>query len=494
MTKKILQLIDEINSKNINKLPIVFVYGSFNIIHPGHIRLLNFAKKISGFLIVGVLSKKIENRIILKDLERLKNIKSLNIVDFSFLINHSVLEYIKEIKPNYIVKGKEHETLSEEEIKTVSSYDGRVLFCSGDTFSNEELITSNYEHNKLNDKEVKNYISHHKINKKLILDKINEFSNLKVCIIGDTIIDEYINCSALGMSQEDPTIVVTPMQNNVFLGGAGIVAAHSKSLGANEVFYLSVVGNDENKTIVENKLKENNIKYELLVDESRPTTVKQRFRVGNKTLLRVSYLKQHKIPFEIENKFIEILHRNIKNYDVIIFSDFNYGVVTEKIFKYVKALKGKNNFIIGADCQSSSQIGDISKYKNFDLISCTEREARISIKNNDDGLVVISNKLNKITKAKFILIKLGSEGLLINNYENENEWLTDKLPAFNKNPLDVSGAGDSLLVGVLLSLKNKLSIWEASLIGSIVASCQVAKMGNTPITANEIRDFIVNKL
>ena len=78
----------------------------------------------------------------------------------------------------------------------------------------------------------------HSIKVKDILTVVKDFKKLKICVIGDIIIDEYITCDPIGMSQEDPTIVVTPLDKQVFLGGAGIVAAHAASLGAKVHFFL----------------------------------------------------------------------------------------------------------------------------------------------------------------------------------------------------------------------------------------------------------------
>ena len=75
-------------------------------------------------------------------------------------------------------------------------------------------------------------MSRHSIDKKKIINLIKSFKDKKVCVVGDLIIDEYITCEALGMSQEEPTLVVTPLDSSKFLGGAAIVAAHAAGLGA----------------------------------------------------------------------------------------------------------------------------------------------------------------------------------------------------------------------------------------------------------------------
>ena len=93
----------------------------------------------------------------------------------------------------------------------------------------------------------------------------------------------------------------------------------------------------------------------------------------------------------------------------------------------------------------------------------------------------------KITKAKHIVLKMGSEGILIHLPKKiENEMDTDKISALNTSPVDVSGAGDSMLVATSMALSLKLSIWEAALLGSIAAAIQVSRVGNIPIKNSEI--------
>ncbi len=120
---------------------------------------------------------------------------------------------------------------------------------------------------------------------------VKRFGDIRVCVIGDLIIDEYITCQPLGMSQEDPTIVVTPINSTLFLGGAGIVAAHGAGLGA-AVDLISISGSDGTRDFAAEALAAAGVTAHLLADSSRPTTLKQRFRSKGKTLLRVSHLHQ----------------------------------------------------------------------------------------------------------------------------------------------------------------------------------------------------------
>ena len=141
-----------------------------------------------------------------------------------------------------------------------------------------------------------------------------------------------------------------------------------------------------------------------------------------------------------------------------------------------------------ADSQSSSQTGDISRFNGMNLITPTEREARISARNSEDGLIVLAEQLRQQSSAENILLKIGDEGVLIhaNDSNDDDSWLTDRVSALNSAPRDVAGAGDSLLISSALTMATGGSIWEATLIGSLAAAIQVGRVGNTPLQCKEI--------
>ncbi|MFY9074524.1 PfkB family carbohydrate kinase [Malaciobacter mytili] len=461
------------------------VYGNFNILHPGHLRLLKFAKESADYLIVAVNSNKLTSDPNLFDEKiRLESIQATSFVDEAFILNEDILDYIKRTKPTFVVKGKEHQIEKNKEEEILKSYGGKLLFTSGEIgFSSLDLLNKEFEINDSFIQHEKKYIQRHNIKKDDLVTLINNFSKLNILVIGDTIIDEYITCDPIGMSQEDPTIVVTPLSTKKFIGGASIVAAHAKTLGAN-VSYISVLGEDENYTFIENYLKNLNISAKLYKDNTRPTTLKQRFRALNKTLLRVNHLKQHYINSDIEKDIIKTI-KEFKNLDLIIFSDFSYGILSKTIIEEISLFAQNNNISMVADSQSSSQVGDISKFKNMHIVTPTEREIRLSLNDFESGLVILSSKLKQKSNPKYIFTTLGAEGVMIYN-SNKNELLTDNIPALNLNPKDVSGAGDSFLICASMSNTVGSNIWQAAYLGSIAAAIQVSRIGNIPIKKDEI--------
>jgi rfaE bifunctional protein kinase chain/domain len=482
-------VVQAIRSKARPNARIVFVSGTFNIVHPGHLRLLRFAAECGDYLVVGILRDGLAPNAQLNQETRREGVAAISWVNHAFVLNAAPEDFIGELRPAVVVKGREHEDGANPELAAVQRYGGQLMFGSGDTtFSSLELIRSDTE--LINHSSIirsKEFIDRHQVEMSALSAALNQMRSLKVCVVGDTIVDEYVQCDPLGMSQEDPTIVVTPILTERFVGGAAIVAAHARGLGAQTVEFISVVGNDEASRYVAEKLEAYDVRAKLITDSSRPTTLKQRYRAGNKTLLRVSHLRQHKISKALQQQALDHLIDALKDAHLLIFSDFNYGVLPQDLVDQITDECNRRGVMMVADSQSSSQVGDVSRFRGAALLTPTEREARIALGNFEDGLVFLAEALRQRAQAANVVITLGSEGLLISaRTEEKGQWLTDRLAALNIAPKDPAGAGDSLLVCTAMALALGNTIWESVYLGSLAAACQVGRIGNTPLKVSEL--------
>lgn len=466
---------------------IVFLSGNFNILHPGHFRLLRFAKECGDYLVVGVLDASSPGAYVEEKL-RLEGVQAINWVDHAFIIRDKSEEVIRQLKPTIVVKGNEHENSFNPEAEVVALYGGKLLFSSGDmAFSSIDLLRKEWRELDLSTiRKPHDYLSRHVIDVGKTVELLKLMKQMRVCVIGDTIVDEYITCDPLGMSQEDPTIVVTPVMREKFVGGAGIVAAHARSLGS-KVNFFSVLGCDDTADYARTTIDGYGIEFHAYTDESRPTTLKQRFRASNKTLLRVSHLRQHDITAELRHRILAEITSVLDETDLLIFADFNYGCLPQTLVMDIVAECVQRGVMMAADSQSSSQMGDVSRFKNMTLITPTEREARLAVQDFDSGLVVLADKLKEKAQADNVIVTLGAEGVLIQAGVSEaNRWPTDRLPALNVAPKDVAGAGDSLLTCAAMALAVGADIWQASYLGALAAACQVGRIGNIPLTQEEL--------
>ena len=473
----------------------VFVSGNFNIIHPGHSRLLYFAAAQGDFLIVGVFDDDISPDVTNFIEERVANIAALDCVCKTVVLSSSPEQYISEVQPDIIVKGLEFEELDNREQSIVDAYGGKLVFNSGESrFTSFDIIDReiNTRQNSGLDKPL-DYLIKHDFDNNRLIQILTEFSKLEVVVIGDTIIDEYVNCDAVGMSQEDPTIVVRPNHSDLFLGGAGIVAAHAQSLGG-AVNFHTVLGDDEFSAYTKEECEKFGFQLTSLTDSARPTTHKKRYRAQGKTLLRVNNFVQAPIGEDLVNVAMRSLAERINQADLVVLSDFNYGMLQQRLVDEVMKCAKASNTLVVADSQSSSQVGDISRFHDATLVTPTEREARLALQDFDDGLVSLAEKLRRKIGAKHVFVTLGSEGVLVHttraSQEESSVWQTDRLPAMNLSLKDPAGGGDAMLIVSSLALASGASVWEAAYLGSIGAACQVGRVGNIPLSLDELRAAI----
>lgn len=472
-----------------DKSNLVFVSGKFRVIHAGHMRLFRTAADFGQQLVVALDTEGLTAEEIHWRESILRNIEYVDkVIEF----NGDIEKVLLDVRPDIVIKGHEFRNAQNQEAQILSTYGGKLVFTSGANFYSEsDLIGSNDSEfiEKLATMP-QEFMTRNNLTTDRLLKILNDFSKLRVCVIGDLIIDEYINCHPLGMSQEEPTVVVTPVDKRRYFGGAGIVAAHCQSLGAQTVF-VTVTGEDETSKWSEEKATEYHLQSLSVIDRSRPTTLKQRYRSGTQTLLKISHLTQEFLDSEKESELIEKFSGIAERLDVLILSDFSYGVLSPQIVERILAIAKDHGIFVSADSQSSSQIGNLGKFKNIDLISATEREARLELKDNTSGLVVVAEGLRRELNSKNLLLKMGADGVLISAQDGKGQMLpTDEIPAINKNPVDTSGAGDSMLAGASLALASCSTIYEAALIGSVLAGIQVGRLGNVPIAQETVNSVL----
>ena len=463
---------------------IAFISGNFNVVHPGHLRLLKFAAEQADVLVVGVNSDKVAGVTLPQEL-RLENVRSIGMVDFAVGLDVPAAAFIESLKPDLVVKGKEFESRDNPEQAAVLSYGGRLLFSSGELrFVSVSLLERDYGTDLTSIRKPVDFPERHGFEIPALKAVLKKMAGMRVVVIGDLIIDDYVTCDPVGMSQEDPTIVVTPILSKTFVGGASGVAAHARALGA-DVRYCTIVGEDEFAKFARDTLEAQGVRCEFFADPSRPTTRKQRFRALDKTLLRVNHLRHHAVSAEIQRQMLAIVDTALADCDLILFSCFNYGCLPQDLVDAITAKARAAGVMMAADSQASSQVGDVSRYKGMALISPTEREARLALNDFETGLAAVGERLIAKARAENLVITLGAEGMLINTMR-DGALVTDRLPAFNLSPKDVSGAGDSFFMMTAMALRVGADIWQSAYLGGLAAALQVSRVGSKPLTVTDL--------
>ena len=491
---KTIKQLKEFKKKLSKKEKVILCHGVFDVVHPGHIRHLIYAKTKADILIVSVTADKFIKKGVYRphipeDLRAL-NLAAFEMVDFVVVDkNENPLENISLLKPDFFAKGFEYTAkglpkATIKESKAVESYGGKMIFTPGDVvYSSSNFLSNFLPHVQM--EKLLILMNRNKVSFEILKKITKKLNNIKVHIIGDTIIDTYTRTSLIGGQIKTPTISVLYQNEDKYIGGAGIVAQHLKSAGAN-VTFTTVLGDDDLKKLTVKQLKKIKIEINAIIDKTRPTTSKNVIVANGYKVLKVDKLDNQPISKSILDKIIKKIKS--KKSDIVIFSDFRHGIFNSESVKALTHSLNKNVFKC-ADSQVATRWGNISDFKNFDLITPNEKESRFALADQDSTISELTIKLKKEANYKNLILKLGEKGLFsVTSNLNQDHAFT--IPSFVENLIDPVGSGDALLAYSSLALYKTKSLFIASIIGAIAAACECEKDGNIPVSVEEI----VNKI
>jgi rfaE bifunctional protein kinase chain/domain len=297
------------------------------------------------------------------------------------------------------------------------------------------------------------------------------FNNINVLLIGDFMIDQYVLCNSTRMSPEAPVPVLNPEEIYFTPGGAGNVAINLSELGA-RVTCIGTVGSDKNGKKLKNLLLQKNINVENLYETDLPTTLKKRYYLKGKQVLRVDIeeINEHWSPKNLDFDY--------DKYDIIVLSDYNKGVLNNQWFSKIKA---KNIFV-------DPKKDDFSFYSNATIITPNlnelQRAANTEI-NNNDTLVKVCQSMIKNSNLEYILAKKGDKGISIIGRDK----FVKHIDSYKVNDPDVTGAGDTVIAVFSLSFAKTNDVEKSARIANAVAALVVEKKGTAFVTLEEFKSL-----
>jgi len=471
----------------------VLTYGHFSTIHPGHIRYLRHARSLGRQLVVALIGDAGQpqaNPYPFNQQERAEALGLLGLADTIVLLsNEDLSQAVSKLKPSILVLGTELEGSAKlkQALALLEFQGGKVQFHAGDVHyaSTELLTTSEQELRYKRRLQFQAACRRQGLALGELVKSTQAWSQTRLIVLGDTIVDQYAACEAIGMSAEAPVVVVRELAKRNFIGAAAVVAAHIRALGA-QCDLVSVVGNDSTADLVKRELKSQDIGDALTVDPSRPTTFKKRYVVENQKLFRVSRLEQHNLDAAIEAQVIERLEALAQHAGGIVVSDFVYGVVTPRVLRVVAELARRHDLLLFGDLQCSSQVGSITRFQDFSLLCPNERELRLALQDKDSGLENLCQQLLETTRCERLVIKLASEGFIAYDRVANGKVRSQPFPALSVNPLDVAGAGDSVLAVMATGLASRQAMMPTAALACCMAALTVETMGNTPVATQTL--------
>jgi rfaE bifunctional protein nucleotidyltransferase chain/domain len=463
---------------------VVHCHGVFDLLHIGHIRHLEGAKRFGDVLVVtltpDIYVNKGPDRPVFHELLRAEAVAALGFVDY-VAINKwpTAVETIELLRPNFYVKGSEYGESDKDhtggiilEENAVRAAGGDLVFTDDITFSSSNLINL---HMSTFPKEVSDYLAgfskRHTIDE--VLTYLNGARNLKVLVVGEAIIDDYQYCQTIGKSGKEPILAARYIKHETFAGGILAVANHVASF-SDRVGLLTFLGkHDSHESFICDKL-DPNIEKNFLYLENSPTIVKRRFveTYPFQKLFEVYVMNGDDDGVQSED-LCERLEKMLPAFDVVVVTDFGHGMLGPDA---VEVLCSKSRFLavntqINAD---NHGFNTVSKYRRADYVCVSESEIRLEVRNKKRGLQSIVLEVAERLSCDRMMITRGGLGALC--YSKAEGFFS--LPALTNRVVDRVGAGDAVLSVTSLCVAQNAPMEVVGVVGNAVGAQAVITVGN----------------
>ncbi|MBV8777085.1 MAG: adenylyltransferase/cytidyltransferase family protein [Alphaproteobacteria bacterium] len=469
-----------------NGRTIVLAHGTFDLLHIGHVRHLQAARRHGDVLVVTITADAFINkgpgRPVFPEGLRSEMLASLAIVDYVGVVaGPDALPAIEAVKPHVYIKGQDYRNPEGDitgrivaEREAAEEYGGRVVFTEEITYSSTELIN---QHLNIFDSPTREHLDLLRRNR--VAERIDTLleraSELNVLVVGEAIIDEYRYVLPMGKAPKENIIATRLQDREVFIGGA-VATANNAAAFCNSVELLTIIGErDSYEQQMRDALKPN-VTMRSIVRRGAPTTHKCRY--VDPTLVRklfeVYMIEDAPLSPRDEDRLCSMFRDAVSAADVVIVNDFGHGMIGDKLIETIAA---KAPFLaINAQTNSANMgFNLISRYRRADLVCIDALEARLASKDRTGELTrIINETLPGMIDCDRFLVTNGRHGSL--TYARGE--IVHSIPAFPSKVVDTMGAGDAVLAVAAPLVASGAPLDLVGFIGNVVGAQKVAIVGH----------------
>ncbi|OGS27725.1 MAG: hypothetical protein A2297_00270 [Elusimicrobia bacterium RIFOXYB2_FULL_48_7] len=316
---------------------------------------------------------------------------------------------------------------------------------------------------------------------------LEKFSTRKILVIGDLILDKFLYGTVSRISPEAPVPVVDITKETFMPGGAGNVSNNISSLGG-KAMLAGIIGNDNAGETLKSRLDSLNIGISgVLVDDSRPTTIKTRVIAHHQQIVRYDRESRVKLSPSVLERMTDYIEGAVREADAVMISDYGKGVITSGLLQKTIQSANKKRIPVTVD----PKIEHFLQYKKITTMTPNLSEAAQGMMyrkkvSTEAEIRELGQKILKTLQSKSVIITLGERGMAI--FEKARQPLF--IPTRAKEVFDVTGAGDTVIAVLTLCLASGAPLKEAAEIANYAAGVVVAKLGTATVTLNELKEAI----
>lgn len=465
---------------------VVQAHGTFDLLHLGHVRHLESARKLGDLLVVTVTADRFVNkgpgRPVFSAELRAEMLATLEYVDWVAINDDpDAVSAIECIRPSVYVKGQDYQNPDGDvtgkitlERQAVEAHGGRIQFTDEVTFSSTELIN---RHLNVYEPHIREHLDTLRRNGGLdeICGLIDSIADYRVLIVGDAIIDEYQYVLPMHKTPKENMIATRYQDRELFAGGVFAAANHVASF-CKQVDIITCLGDaDSYDDLIRHSLKPN-VRLTTFTRAGAPTTLKRRFVDPSymRKLFEVYMMNDEPLTSDLQNDVDRAIARDAGGYDVVIAADFGHGLIGRSS---IEALTKYARFLAVNTQSNSANLGYnlITKYPRADYICIDAPEARLAVSDRMSSVGDIARRLseNQIDCSK-IIITQGKHGCVT----FERDGIVHTIPAFAKNVVDTVGAGDAFLAVTAPLVAAGAPMSSVGFIGNVVGALKVEIVGH----------------
>jgi D-beta-D-heptose 7-phosphate kinase/D-beta-D-heptose 1-phosphate adenosyltransferase len=318
-----------------------------------------------------------------------------------------------------------------------------------------------------------------------LLHFVDRWSSLTVLVMGDVMLDAYLSGDANRLCQEAPVPVVAIDQRQDFPGGAANVAANVTALGAHPVL-LSVIGQDtEGDRLLQSLQQRSVAANHLIVSPDRSTLAKQRIVAQDQLLLRFDQGSTGAISAELETVLIDRLTQLFPQVGAVIVSDYGYGILTPRLIETIASLQSQHDRVLVVDSKQLVRYQSVRPTAVKPNYGETIRLLELPAQKSDRMTQILpyGDRLLELTGAKIVAVTLDSEGAIF----FQPSYPPIEIPAQPVSANQTSGAGDTFITALALSLATEASISTAAQLARATTQIVTQQTGTSVCTANQLR-------